>query len=529
MFRALIVDDDFLARKYLETLDSWERSGYEIVASLQDGKEAIEFLKNNSVDTIITDISMPVMDGIKFIEEFRKNDTTTYLTVLSCHDEFEYVKEAMRFGANEYILKNTIDENIIYNILEGSKKHIEKIKKKSVEDINNKELIRMGTHILKSNYFNGVLSGALKGEEKVKAREEAYIKGKFVNSAVFFISTLYWNRKFSLITNAEQEQYSHSFRHRLLKYLDNIIGEESEYIEIIYVGNGLFSGFIDLSYMHKTSHMQQQLNKITSLVFKFCQNEEYDYGVYISDICIGEDGIKQAYNQARQVYKLNFYYNDGVIYYDVNKKISENMPLCADELLKKLELVGNNISKDELEEELLKIADECESNIVDKNAIIQFIIALDKVFDIERDIEFYIDINNIDCVRVIFKNYVDLLSNKDDDVLPDNINPSIITALKFINSNYKSQISLQDVADFVGINGAYLSYIFKQEMNIGFANYIQERRMKCAKNLLKNTNSKIKDVAIQSGFNDYHYFSKIFKKLEGCSPAEYRKISIKKL
>ena len=96
-------------------------------------------------------------------------------------------------------------------------------------------------------------------------------------------------------------------------------------------------------------------------------------------------------------------------------------------------------------------------------------------------------------------------------------------AIEFINGNYKKPISLQDAAEAAGVNPAYLSYLFKQEMEIGFSNYLQECRMECAKELLCTTNYKIKDVASEAGFNDYHYFSKTFKKLNDCSPADYRR------
>lgn len=98
-------------------------------------------------------------------------------------------------------------------------------------------------------------------------------------------------------------------------------------------------------------------------------------------------------------------------------------------------------------------------------------------------------------------------------------------ALEFIREHYEAPISLQDAADAAEVNPAYLSYLFKQEMKIGFSNYVQELRIDYAKKLLSETNCKVKDVALRSGFGDYHYFSKIFKKFTGLSPAEYRKES----
>ena len=71
MFRTLLVDDDFLVRTYLKTLSSWERAGYEITQDVQDGEEALDVMKQKEIDVVITDISMPVMDGIELIRHIR--------------------------------------------------------------------------------------------------------------------------------------------------------------------------------------------------------------------------------------------------------------------------------------------------------------------------------------------------------------------------------------------------------------------------------------------------------------------------
>ena len=108
MFRTLLVDDDFLVRSYLKTLSAWEKAGYEVVKDVQDGEEALRVLEEEKIDVVITDISMPLMDGIELIRHIREEKENIYIMVLSCHDDFEYVKEAMRLGADEYILKNKL-------------------------------------------------------------------------------------------------------------------------------------------------------------------------------------------------------------------------------------------------------------------------------------------------------------------------------------------------------------------------------------------------------------------------------------
>ena len=125
MRKALLADDDFLVRSYLKMLSSWEKAGFEIRADVRDGEEALEVLEKEPVDLVVTDIAMPLMDGIGLIREIRKKYPDIYVIVLSCHDEFEYVKKAMKEGADEYVLKNTLNEESLYTVLEAAKEHID--------------------------------------------------------------------------------------------------------------------------------------------------------------------------------------------------------------------------------------------------------------------------------------------------------------------------------------------------------------------------------------------------------------------
>ena len=128
MLRTLIVDDDFLVRNYLKTLDAWEKAGYEIVQDVRDGEEALTVLSEQKIDIVVTDISMPLMNGIELIRQIKEQYPFLYIIVLSCHDDFGYVKEAMRLGANEYILKNTVDEETLYQLLLNSIGEIQRYK-----------------------------------------------------------------------------------------------------------------------------------------------------------------------------------------------------------------------------------------------------------------------------------------------------------------------------------------------------------------------------------------------------------------
>lgn len=523
MVQTLLVDDDFLVRTYLKTLDSWQKAGYEVAGDVQDGEEALKVLEEKNMDVVITDISMPLMDGIELIRRIREESEKIYIIVLSCHDDFEYVKEAMRLGANEYILKNTLDEGTLYELLVKSRLRIESLREKSSERERAKKLIRMGSHTLKYHFFNGILSGTLSGREREEKRIEAGIQGSFQNSAVISMFMRKWNEQSRIFSPLEAEQYSQGFRHGLMAEMEELLKEDAGFAEIIYLGAGIYCCFLDLSSMRRDSVMRQRLTDVALACFGYCKNMPYEFGIGVSNICIGSEGIRQAYQQAREMMKLSFYDDSDILYYDYKKEISPFLPPEAEELYDRIALLKKDRRKEELIEQWNRVLTSLERSHTDGKTVVSWLKRLDQRVGLDRGSEVYAAVHTMEQLREIAGTYEKDLFTGQGSPLPPGVSGAVRLAAEFIQSNYKGQLSLQDTADAAGVNPAYLSFLFKQEMGIGFSNYLQECRMQCAKELLSATNHKIKDVALESGFLDYHYFSKTFKKCTGCSPADYRK------
>ena len=105
MLDVMIVDDDALIKEVLKRLINWEEIGARVVASLNDGTEAVEFLKQNHIDLVISDIKMPMMDGLELTEYISNNCLGTKVILLSAYGEFEYAKLALKYNVMAYLLK----------------------------------------------------------------------------------------------------------------------------------------------------------------------------------------------------------------------------------------------------------------------------------------------------------------------------------------------------------------------------------------------------------------------------------------
>lgn len=525
MYRTVIVDDDFLVRSYLRQLDSWQNSGYEIIADLRDGEEALAVIEKEQPDVIVTDISMPLMDGIELIRRVRESNLRVYIIVLSCHDDFEYVKEAMKLGANEYVLKNSLNEDSLFEMLEKTKAQLVGMQTKQKEVDETKKLVEMGRHSLRYHFFNGLLSGSFSQKEREDKRMAAGIQGKFTNSAVVSLFMPGFGEMKGRLSALDLEQYSQYLLRRLYETLSELLGEEKKYVEEVYLGEGVFCCFLDLSRIHRSSLMRQRLTNVATACYRCSKDEPYTFVVGVSGTCFGEEGIRQAFQQVREVTKLFFYEDSNILYYDGEPFISRELPEEAQGLLKRLPSYIDGQQGNEFRDAYRKTVEVFEKCHTEARIVLHWLKELDQKVGLERESNFYGKFMKVGQLTQLGDEYCKKLLNSRGKEVPAGVGPVVHTAVDFMHEHYREQIGLTETAEAAKVNPAYLSYLFKQEMGIGFSGYLMDLRMECAKALLKNTNEKIKDVAALSGMNDYHYFSKAFKKQTGVSPADYRRQS----
>lgn len=520
MIRTVIADDDFLVRSYLGQLGAWERAGYQLVGDCRDGEEALHTVETLQPDVLITDISMPVMNGIELIRQIRKKNRALYIIVLSCHDDFEYVKEAIQLGADEYVLKNSLNEKTLFEILDQTKHQMASRQKENQESNEAQHLMEMGRHTLKCHFFNGLLADSFSPEEQEKRRVEAGVQAKYVNSAVITLCIPKWNALKTQCSPLELEQYGQQF---LQKLIQNLKGqkENTSDTECVYLGEGVFCCFLDLSDLRRSSMMKQRLTNVATACFHCCKEEAYAFEIGVSSICFGKEGIRRAYQQAREMLKRSFYDKSEILYYEEGAEIGKLLPKEAEQLLKEAQQLVEGRQYEALQSGFQKVMEECKKQYTDSRLVLHWLKALDQKLKIERPPEEYADFIKIEQLTDVCEEYGQKLFM--EKKIPQNAGPAVRKVIEFLRAHYKEPIGLTEAAEAARLNPAYLSYLFKQELGYGFSGYLLELRMECAKALLRSTNYKIKEVIVQSGFNDYHYFSKVFKRMNGISPADYRK------
>lgn len=189
MLNVLLVEDELLVRSGMVSLIPWEEHGYCLKAQAAHGKEALQRLEEYTIDIIITDIRMPVMDGLELIEQVRKKGYRCELIVLSSYDEFDYVRQALRLGVKDYIHKPTMSPQELIQTLNKVSQSIQEEKSlKNAEKWLSAAVDESKEFILKRWLKRGC-------PQSFVPQMEQLLQGTFMSEEAFLIGSMIYGEK----------------------------------------------------------------------------------------------------------------------------------------------------------------------------------------------------------------------------------------------------------------------------------------------------------------------------------------------
>ena len=125
MYKVLIVDDEVLVRVGLKSTIDWEGLGFSVVAEASNGEQAYEAYKLHRPDVVLTDIIMPKKDGLWLTKKIREMNSKVKILILTCHNDFAYAREALKSGADDYILKFEAEDEELIKIMTTIKESLD--------------------------------------------------------------------------------------------------------------------------------------------------------------------------------------------------------------------------------------------------------------------------------------------------------------------------------------------------------------------------------------------------------------------
>lgn len=500
MIRALLVDDDYLVRTYLRHIIDWAAEGIDLYLDVQNGAEALEAIRDQAPNLILLDIAMPVMDGIELIRQVRALGIETEILVLSCHDEYEYVKEAMKLGASEYILKHLITPESLKAHIRGIREAIELKHKAKAEQTALSELAQKGKLQMRQELVRLLVATAYPGDQQRRLMAAHGVIGEYRCAAVVGIS---------LGEGADAVR----------KICRSVAAERGceaiEYNQTQYL-------FLDLSETSSQSEQQRILWRVgDELTTALKAATGSDPLLALSAILSGDGNMTRLLHQVCEAMQNGFY---GICFthYASMQPFAVHMPGGAEALIR---CFADPFTPCEEKSRLFgETLDACAFARVQPGQVRKWMERLDDMASAAQGQEAPKDIEACRGRLPAYVGYWKALTHM--PVSPAS-HPAILASIAYINEHYKEPVALNEVADRVGLNGSYLSHLFRKETGVRFSDYLQKYRIDAAKRLLSGSNISVHQIAIQCGFGDHQYFCKLFKKETGMRPMQYRNQSKK--
>lgn len=536
MFKVLVVDDDFVARTNIKVLIEWEEHGYEICGEATNGEEAIQLIKETDPEIVITDISMPVLDGIALIEYLNQNYPQIKIIALSGYQDFNYVRKSMKRGAVDYILKHTLDAQVLLEVLNTAKERLlneisEHTRKRMLE-----AQINESRTVLKQKFINQLVQGSIseKAEIEKKITDLKLDIGNKNLAIVLFEIDDY---------NIINENSSPHEMNKLISSVENICTEilkGSVKAVSSHIHEGKFVIIFSFENIRSDLYINNivitTINRIKSSIKRYLNITAcFTYSRVFNDIA----DIHKYYKEAEVMLQGKFFKGK-------DRVIEES--LCGSEYLN-LDLSDEKTiiaalkaqDNDKIEKCLNTIFTKFVTKKVSYNSI-QMIcaelinivnrVARETGIDVKRiyndkDIP-YSSIKKFETLTEM-REWILKLYNKLSNLIGETkFNPDYSEytkkAICYIQQNYKKNISLNEVAEYIGVNSSYLSRIFKEDCGVGFVEYLNNVRIDHAKQIIETNRMKLKDVVKEVGFNSYTYFFKVFKDVLNVTPVEYERM-----
>lgn len=515
MTKLLIVDDERNIRQGLQVMIEREFPNHYECIHARNGQEALEKVEQRAIDIVITDIRMPIMDGVQFLEKMRSFDRSTlpiqpYVIVLSGYDDFEYAKAAIRYQVREYLLKPIRREDL-FEALQRLEEELQQrdLVSLSLAEVEQYRLQKDQERLQRLLYASESELALLSEQVDTLVVPEQYLLCVFQYKNKEGVS-IYGQELNVLVSRLCSSQPVH--------YVAQLYDREDRLVWIVPATE---------------LHALEQLAEIAA------QREVEGLLIGISEQGSQLQHIPQYYNEACQALHYGFLH-PGIflIRYQIIQQTFSTWSIPEEEI----RLLGNTLGSDrdpEIEQRLyqiFRIHELIYLPIAYIEQVAQWINeqVLDEIFRHygEASVEvlrLYRRVGNLNHYRY-FQDYFHDLENVliclDDYIrqlrLIHTQPQHLKEAVQFIHAHYDRPLNMAIVSNHVSLNYSYFSEAFKAYTGESFVVYLKKVRIAKAKILLIESSCRLTEISQQVGFESSRHFSKVFRELEGITPQEYR-------
>lgn len=520
MLRVVLADDEHKIILLLQKLIDWNRLGYEIVGTANDGLRALELVREKQPHLLITDIQMPGCTGIDLIRQAKELQPELHFIVISGYRKFEYAQSALKYGVEDYLLKPLKQEELTGILLRLS----DKLGKEAALEFQLKKSGEQQQDLLVESLVNAA--------ERQQPLTTYVGEGFDTPEGICFAALV-------KVDMADAARNPDGYR-VVLRYALEIVRKELPALTGTYAASVRKEGIAVVLHMsaYKAVAVKQCFTKI---------QKEIEQRNLFPDIrctvCLGsrQDSLEEAVLSMRQAIWFcrdrlcrQLSWRDAeteqaafACRYQMDAARKKRFQVAAECLdgqrfVQELEesyrdlLADKELNGQMAEDWFGQVLETCTHGMQQSGSV-------DKAFTKGLEEKFWLCADLAGVFDLLQREILRELTCLEQERSQREMRP-ITEARRYIQQHYREALRLEDVSSAVGFNATYFSTLFKKETGQNFTDYLTELRIGKAKELLCGDGISVQDVAEMVGYTDLKYFSRLFKKTTGVSPSDYKKL-----
>jgi two-component system response regulator YesN len=526
--KVLLVDDEAHITRNLEKVIPWEMLGLQVAGSAKNGVEALQLLEQQSVQLLLCDIRMPVMDGLELVRLIREREMTCDIIMLSGYQDFTYTRAAIQYGVNDYVLKPIpYDEltGVIARVMSNQRskakqQHEEQQKLGRMIDLASEKIL----YDLIMDYTDFSGSHWLFSGDEQQLRTQRFVM-IVLDLDVSSEKTKDWRDW------ADKERKLWNFA------VCNVLREKLQ-------GNGLHHAVIQMrdgewcvliETAGAAEFEEQPVKEWADMLMTAVRNHvklSLNAGIYRR--FAGVEELSAAYKQVQLGMQLTPAHDTITLYpTDGERGPAEDKAfwVTAEKLIsavKRGDTAAVNVEVDQIASQLQHLNDQHSARV--KPLLHFFVLHLMRemkemaVFTRDQEEQLWRRLDR----RFLIKDLLTFIRQVTAAVTDRSIDKkkqselSMLEARAFLNRNLCRDLSVEEAATHVGLSTSYFSLLFKQTFGETFIEYVTRERMERAKTMLAETGKSVAQIAKEVGYAERRYFTKVFMKYTGDNPSDFR-------
>lgn len=500
MYRVLVVDDEKIEREGIKFLLSREEGEFEI-SEASNGHQALEILRNEEIDLLLTDIKMPHMDGLELAKKAKEEKEELQIVIFSGYNDFSFAQEAIRYGVKEYVLK-PVDPDIFSETLEKVRSEIDKNKNRKIRDQKEQDFLQQ--YFLQNYIYTG----------KKEILEKA---GEMIN-----LDT--WNQWHCAILVESSQNFFDTADENLAEDMRKELRRIFFYLNLnarqsLFLFNDVYCDYLLVANQLYTVMKRQYPGS-----FHLAVSRKFE----------GCEALPEIMTELEQQMEERFYHPENHVFSNEEEEYSHVDKAVQDSQL--MQRISEDISRKDIQQ--LKVHFQCltdkyKSSTQFSAMYIKFVFSnvIQALFEetqfseerrLDKEIDRLYNCSDISQILQVTEENIREYENFLERSMSESRN-EVAAVKNYIYQHYGEDLSLEMLAEKVYLSSGYLSFIFKKETGMNLNRFIRVFRMEKAKELLCSTNMKVAQVSEKVGFSNVSYFCRSFREYYGSSPESYRK------